>query len=782
MLRIMKTWGGNRKVEYEFRSSYWTFEKYLEKVTDPSLIVMDGSNGAAAYLSPDWGSAHALMAVKGLETGDNLEITITMKDYRNIETADRVAQLSKMIQEEVSRIQAEASVIRSERFWTDGIYRGIRFFPMDHPEIIVTMDLPEMTFHTTGNGEISGKMFVTGFTNSGFDCYMVKEPGNSVSLEFTVSTWSVFESDPEETVSYTLRDGAVWGICVERDIEGKPRQAYGSCVLSQDDTRTIYLTVRISTSSNDTYWPDIETFTGDLETVMKSIFVSGGTGGNYSEQRNAAQPLTGWQKIDGKWYRYSADGMMAIGWQRIDGNWYWFGSDGAMVTGWQKLNNGGKEAWSYFKQGDDGSMVTGLQEIDGKKYYFDDDGRMLTGWQKLEDGETTAWKYFIPGDNGSMVTGWQKIDGKWYWFDSDGTMTTGWKKLDNDGTAAWSYFMPGDNGSMVTGWQEIDGKKYYFDDNGRMLTGWQKLDNDGTAAWSYFMPGDSGSMVSGWQEIDGKKYYFDDNGRMLTGWQKLDNDGMAAWSYFIPGDNGSMVTGLREIDGKKYYFNENGRMLTGWQKPDSSAWSYFKPGDDGSMAIGWQEVKGQQYWFDSDGRMATGWQEIDGAWYYFHGSGEMNTLIPAIASESAAEGNGEGHYYTYAADTSKSMGFNRTHAADPLGAAFYTIIQMTDYSIARDEKADAGMLFEDNLLVNPSFVGNDGSYINLMILSEETNQAFLVFYDTLTGNAFSFYEDGIEPQKAESDFAALCPDGYLAVTTDAVLEVYTYILGTEEDE
>ena len=32
---------GDRKIEYGFRSDYWTNEKFLEKVTDPELIVLD---------------------------------------------------------------------------------------------------------------------------------------------------------------------------------------------------------------------------------------------------------------------------------------------------------------------------------------------------------------------------------------------------------------------------------------------------------------------------------------------------------------------------------------------------------------------------------------------------------------------------------------------------------------------------------------------------------------------------------------------------------------------
>ena len=118
--------------------------------------------------------------------------------------------------------------------------------------------------------------------------------------------------------------------------------------------------------------------------------------------------LTGWQKIDGMWHYYDANGAALTGWQKLSGRWYYFNGSGVMQTGWQKVN--GK--WYYFNLGDDGSMATGWKKLGGKWYYFNpgDDGSMAIGWKTLNGKKY----YFNLGDDGSMVTGWKKLSDKWY--------------------------------------------------------------------------------------------------------------------------------------------------------------------------------------------------------------------------------------------------------------------------------------------------------------------------------------------------------------------------------
>lgn len=152
--------------------------------------------------------------------------------------------------------------------------------------------------------------------------------------------------------------------------------------------------------------------------------------------------LTGWQKVDGKWYFLNDFGAMQTGWLKSDGRWYLLGSSGDMLTGWRQT--GGK--WYYL-----------TPEADSKHK----EGEMWTGW--LFDKGYNGW--FLLSNNGDMLTGWQKVDGKWYYLDANGKMHTGWLK-DN---GKWYYLDPKD-GYMYTGTHVIDGKTYKFDSSGALIS------------------------------------------------------------------------------------------------------------------------------------------------------------------------------------------------------------------------------------------------------------------------------------------------------------------------
>ena len=149
--------------------------------------------------------------------------------------------------------------------------------------------------------------------------------------------------------------------------------------------------------------------------------------------------LTGWQKVDGKWYYMNQYGAMQTGWIRTD-RWYLLGADGAMLTGWQKVNN----KWYYLQPKADGTHK---------------EGEMRTGWIK-DNG-----KWYLLSNNGDMLTGWQKVNGRWYYLEASGAMHTGWLKDNNK----W-YYLDLKNGDMYTGTHVIDGKTYTFDSSGALIS------------------------------------------------------------------------------------------------------------------------------------------------------------------------------------------------------------------------------------------------------------------------------------------------------------------------
>ena len=203
----------------------------------------------------------------------------------------------------------------------------------------------------------------------------------------------------------------------------------------------------------------------------------------------------GWHKNSKGWWYQNEDGSYKKSEAAlIDGKWYRFDAQGYMLTGWQK-NSAGK--WVYHDKS--GAQLFQWQTIGGKRYYFAGDGLMRTGWQKVGG----KWYYF--SGSGAMRTGWVKVSGKYYYMNGDGVMQTGWIK---DG-GKW-YYLNG-SGAMQTGWVKVSGKWYYMNASGAMQTGWVKV----SGKW-YYMNG-SGVMVTGWQKIGGKWYYFNSSGVMQTG-------------------------------------------------------------------------------------------------------------------------------------------------------------------------------------------------------------------------------------------------------------------------
>ena len=185
-----------------------------------------------------------------------------------------------------------------------------------------------------------------------------------------------------------------------------------------------------------------------------------------------APVVTGWQKVDGKWYYYDADGAMATNkWVKDSKGWCYLGADGAMATnkwvkdskGWCYVGTDGyavadkwvkdSKGWCYLDSNCH-AVASAWKKVSGKWYYFDSAFHMLTGWQKV----SSKWYYL--GTNGAMTTGWQKVSGSWYYMNASGVMQTGWQKISDK----WYYL--GTNGKMVTGTQVIGGKTYKFNNSG----------------------------------------------------------------------------------------------------------------------------------------------------------------------------------------------------------------------------------------------------------------------------------------------------------------------------
>ena len=308
-----------------------------------------------------------------------------------------------------------------------------------------------------------------------------------------------------------------------------------------------------------------------------------------------------------------------------DGNkyysYYYFGSNGKAVSGWKKID----KKWYYFDAASPSATLTyGSYEIDGTRYVFTTSGALASGgWVKVpEKDDNGNYHYYYTTSGGVAVTGWKQVGSKWYYM------------------AKTNKFVS--IGYRLTGRQTIDGKVYIFGNDGAMMTGWYKdpdtgkwcyLKKDGTFAVSEFVTdggkkyyfNSKGVMVTGKVTINDNVYWFEASGAMKTGWQK---DSNGNWNYF--GTNGVMaISTWVTTGGKKYYFNSSGIMITGKKKV---AGIYYLFDDNGALLMNcWHQVaSGNWYRAKADGRLyVSEWYVESGKWYYFGSTGIMahNTKV-----------------------------------------------------------------------------------------------------------------------------------------------------------
>ncbi len=88
------------------------------------------------------------------------------------------------------------------------------------------------------------------------------------------------------------------------------------------------------------------------------------------------------------------------------------------------------------------------------------------------------------------------------------------------------------------------------------------------------------------------------------------------------GGDGQPVKWSQKIDDQWYYFDGSGAMQTGWVTWKNGTKSYFDW--DGHALTGWRSFNGVKYYFDPATAISKRWsQKIDGQWYYFDGKSVM---------------------------------------------------------------------------------------------------------------------------------------------------------------
>ena len=250
----------------------WSYEDFLLKVENEEYILMDGSEGIAAYINPERAAARALFGLDEIQKGAKLYVEIHMQNFSKKEDAEKVKLLTDAIQAEITRVKENMTIAKADNlFWTNGTFKGIKLFSSSVTGKVFTMDLPQVAFNLSE--EISGQAFVTNVSGNSFAAYVVPERGKYVSVKGSIDSYSYvnYDRDESEITKVTLSDGNEWQIYVANENDGKPYSIYAARVLNEGkDDKPIQLTLQFGVD-NQKPWENVEAFTKDLDTFAKCV-------------------------------------------------------------------------------------------------------------------------------------------------------------------------------------------------------------------------------------------------------------------------------------------------------------------------------------------------------------------------------------------------------------------------------------------------------------------------------------------------------------------------------
>lgn len=176
---------------------------------------------------------------------------------------------------------------------------------------------------------------------------------------------------------------------------------------------------------------------------------------DYSADGENTPYRTGWETVDDQTFYY-LDGEKVTGWNKIEGRYYYFDPDSAVLWKDQLITT--KDNRIYYVDKNGIRAENQWVNYNGKTYYMASNGCAVKYLRKI-DG-----KYYYFNSQKAYMYKKRKIirnNGNIYYLGSDGAAyTDGLLKLKENGKTNTYYF--GNDGKAHKGWLVLNGKKYYF--------------------------------------------------------------------------------------------------------------------------------------------------------------------------------------------------------------------------------------------------------------------------------------------------------------------------------
>lgn len=269
---------------------------------------------------------------------------------------------------------------RSIKAWTHPTIKGKNYTSWPLVRICIKNSVSGSTACKAWIQAYTGDSSMKANGNISFDCRMPlplkAKPTKAGWVEWTPGKWSYWNGKKWLKGWQKLRDskGTFWFYL---DSQG---YALGPDPNGNADAKTgVYL---LNTSKGQAHFH----FNSRMEMTANASAscTVNGVAGTYKFNKDGwletDVPVAGWRGSGYLWRYYvtkSGKLVYLTGWQKIDKKWYYFTSNGYTVHGWQKLKWNGKENTYYFNSSC--AMVTGDQVIGGTKYTFNSQGALTSG-------------------------------------------------------------------------------------------------------------------------------------------------------------------------------------------------------------------------------------------------------------------------------------------------------------------------------------------------------------------------------------------------------------------
>ena len=194
-----------------------SFEEFLNKCENDDYIVMDGTDGMAAYIDPsDYNfTAYGMLYAKDFGKSAKLVIRIRLNSLdKKMPLERRVNALTEAITNEVQRVQASMHAETVAPYWSTGKFAGAKMLD-DNFDRLYTFEFTDLTARVRATGKTATAPFtLTKVDAADIDGIYGFGDGAYAEVEYSLETYSypyykLDEKDPQAE-RVTLENGGEW--------------------------------------------------------------------------------------------------------------------------------------------------------------------------------------------------------------------------------------------------------------------------------------------------------------------------------------------------------------------------------------------------------------------------------------------------------------------------------------------------------------------------------------------------------------------------------------------